>query len=67
MPDFLTKQNCDRCRATLTIRIMSWLNEDVICINCSQEETKHERYKEAKEAELNEIKKGNYNYKGLLS
>jgi len=67
MSDFFTKKNCDRCYGDLKTRTMSWLNEDVICMDCSKEERNHERYKEAKEAELAEVKKGNLNYKGLLS
>lgn len=67
MGDFLTKRNCDRCRAKLASRTMSWLNEDVICMECSEKERTHDRYDEAKEVEMNEVNKGNYNYKGLLS
>ena len=66
MDDFLTKENCDRCKSKLTTRTMSWLNEDVICIECSEKESSHNKYEEAKKAELAEVKKGNYNYEGLL-
>lgn len=67
MDDFLTKKFCDRCRAKLTSRTMSWLNEDVICMDCSKEESSHDKFSEAKEAELEQVKKGNLDYKGLLS
>lgn len=31
---FLNKRICDRCEGDLSIRILSWVNEDVLCNNC---------------------------------
>jgi hypothetical protein len=63
--DFFTKKSCDRCGAELKIRIMSMFNEDVICMSCKEKEMEHPKYNEAREADMNEIRKGNYNFKGI--
>lgn len=67
MDKFFTQKTCSRCHKELTSRIMSRFNEDVICIDCSEKEKEHPLYKDAVEAELAEVKLGNYNYKGLFS
>lgn len=66
MGNFTTKKNCDRCKTKLTSRTMSWLNEDVICMDCSDKERSHDKFKQAKEAEIDQVRRGNYNYGGLL-
>ena len=40
------------------------LNTDCICIKCKELEKQRANYSEAQRAELEEVKKGNYNYKG---
>lgn len=40
-------------------------NEQCICLECAEAERKDPEYKAAVEADHAEIKKGNYNYKGL--
>lgn len=66
MPDdFLTKKKCDRCGGLLTTRILSMFNLDVLCPECKEKETQHPDYKRAQEAELNEVKKGNFNFAGI--
>jgi len=55
---------CDRCGKTNACLSMSWFNTDMICIACSEKEKEREDYKEAKEKENAEVKKGNYNYEG---
>jgi uncharacterized membrane protein len=47
------------------MRIMSMFNEDVICMECKEKETKHPNYKKAMDADMEEIKKGNYNFQGI--
>ena len=64
--EFLNKKSCDRCGGPLEIRIMSMMNEDVICNNCCQIEKTHPMYEEAKKAEFNEAMNGNHSYKGLF-
>ena len=63
---FFTQTTCDRCGGSLTDgRIMSMYNEDCICMDCSAKERKRPDYREALEADHAEIKKGNYNFKGI--
>jgi hypothetical protein len=65
MDEFFTKKHCDRCGKFLDVRIMSMFNEDVICLDCKEKETHHPDYEKASLADLEEIKKGNYNFKGI--
>lgn len=65
MDDFFKKKFCDRCGAELKVRIMSMFNEDVICMECKEKETKHPDYEKARDADMAEIRKGNYNFKGI--
>ena len=44
---------------------MSWFNEDWICNECDKKEHAHPLIDKAKQKELEEVKKGNYNYKGI--
>ena len=44
MDEFLTKTKCDRCQKlldvrTMSIRTMSWFNNDTICMECADKET----------------------------
>lgn len=67
MDKFFTQKTCDRCSGSLEGgRIMSKLNTDCLCLTCKKKEKQHPRYKEAVKAELEEVKKGNYSYEGLL-
>ena len=45
---------------------MSRFNTACLCMECSKKEEEEPDYKEAVEAEISEIKKGNYNYKGII-
>lgn len=66
MDKFFTQKTCDLCGGSLKDgRIMSMYNEDCICLSCKDKEMKQSDYKEAVEAEHEEIKKGNYNFKGI--
>lgn len=44
---------------------MSMYNTDCICLDCKDKESKRADYGEAVKADHEEIKKGNYNYKGI--
>jgi hypothetical protein len=44
---------------------MSWFDERLICTDCSERETEHPRYDEAREAELNAVRSGDFNFKGI--
>lgn len=66
MDKFFTQQYCSRCGKDLKNgRIMSMFNEDCICIECSDKEKADEDYELARNAEIDEIKKGNYNFTGI--
>lgn len=66
MDDFFTRTTCERCGGSLDDgRIMSMFNEEVICMKCKKAEKHDPEYSAAVEADHREIKKGNYNYKGL--
>lgn len=62
---FFDAQNCDRCGAPLTVRIQSMYNSDVLCMACKEAEQKRADYRDAAEADNAEIRKGNYNFKGI--
>jgi uncharacterized Zn finger protein (UPF0148 family) len=66
MDKFFSQKHCDRCKGSLKGgRIMSMFSEDVFCMTCKDKETKDPEYKKAVEADHEEIKKGNFNYKGI--
>ena len=66
MDDFLSKKLCDRCKKPLNgARIMSMYNTDCLCMECKEAETKRDDYKKAQEADINAIKKGDYNFAGI--
>ena len=62
---FFQATRCDRCGAPLTVRIMSMYNEQVICPQCKEKERKRPDYREAVEADLDAIRHGNRNFKGI--
>ena len=44
---------------------MSFFNTDTICMGCEENERKHPKYKEAKEAEAQAVASGDYNFPGI--
>lgn len=63
---FFSQDTCDRCGGSLDGgRTMSMFNDDCICMKCKEEERKHKDYKKAQDAEINQVRQGNYNYKGI--
>lgn len=66
MDKFFTQINCDRCGGSLKGgRIMSMYKTDCICMDCKEKESKRPDYGKAVKADHEEMKKGNYNYKGI--
>ncbi len=66
MDDFFIKKYCDRCKNHLRNgRTMSAFNTQCICMECKEKERFDPEYKKAVDAEHEEIKKGNYNFKGI--
>jgi len=59
------KGSCQCCGVKTSMYSMSWFDERLICTDCSERETEHPRYDEAKEAELNAVRSGNFNFKGI--
>ncbi|MBQ3423312.1 MAG: gamma-glutamylcyclotransferase [Romboutsia sp.] len=56
---------CERCSKETNTFTVSMFNTQNICMECKDEERKHPRYKEACDKELEEVKKGNYNFEGI--
>ncbi|WP_211226707.1 hypothetical protein [Sporomusa ovata] len=44
---------------------MSMFNTECLCLACKEKEKARKDYKAAAQAELDEVKKGNFNYKGI--
>ena len=66
MDKFFTQKHCDRCGGSLSGgRTMSMFNEDCLCMDCKEAERKKPEYRSAVEADNAEIRKGNYNFKGI--
>lgn len=66
MDQFFSQRFCDRCRGSLKEgRTMSIFNTDCICLACKEKEMECSDYGKAVEAEQEEVRKGNYNYKGI--
>ena len=40
-------------------------NTEMICPKCKSVESKHPKYEEARDAEVQEIRKGNFNFEGI--
>ena len=56
---------CHRCGAKSNVHIMSMYNEQLICMDCKDKETKRDDYDKAVEADHEQIRQGNYNFKGV--
>ena len=56
---------CHRCGAKSDVHIMSMYNEQLICMECKDKETKRDDYDKAVRADHEQIRQGNYNFKGI--
>lgn len=56
---------CHRCYKETNCYIMSMYNEDLICNDCKDAETKRSDYKDAVDADVRSIRNGNYNFPGI--
>ena len=56
---------CDRCGGDAGVSTMSRFNTEQICIPCEDVEKAHPDYEKAREAELNAVRAGDYNYPGI--
>jgi hypothetical protein len=57
--------NCDRCHQDSRVTTMSMFNLDTLCMECKEEEEKHPKYQEAREAERQACLRGDMNYPGI--
>ena len=63
---FFTQTHCDRCHRPLTGgRTMSMFNTDCICMDCAKAERDRDDYGRARDAEAEQVRKGNWNYGGI--
>lgn len=61
----LANGRCDRCGASVRSLRMSMFNTEMCCQPCLGKEKRHPRYKEAQEAEREQMLQGNYNFEGI--
>lgn len=66
MDRFFTQTHCDRCGAPLTGgRTMSMFNTDCICMKCAKEERSRSDYGKARDAEMDAVRNGDRNFRGI--
>lgn len=66
MDKFFSQRYCARCGGDLKDgRIMSMFNQDCICLDCKEKEKQDPDYEKAVMADVEAIKKGNFNFKGI--
>lgn len=59
-------EKCQRCNCnTNGVTIMSMFNTDVICLKCKDAEMKRSDYADTVKADIEQIKKGNFNFGGI--
>lgn len=56
---------CDRCSSLVNGHTMSMFNVDMICMDCAKKERAHHKYEEARREEAEEVRRGNYNFRGI--
>jgi hypothetical protein len=56
---------CDRCGKETQTQTMSWFNTDMICMECSDAESKRPDFQKAKAAERQAVLNGDYNFPGI--
>jgi len=62
----MNRENCDRCgQPTNGATTMSIFNEDVICMPCKKEEKNDPDYEAASQAEMQAVRNGDNNFKGI--
>ena len=66
MDTFFTQKTCDRCHGPLTGgRTMSMFNTDCICMKCAKEERARSDYGKARDAEMDAVRAGDRNFRGI--
>ena len=63
---FFTQTHCDRCGGSLEGgRTMSMFNTDCICMKCAKEERSRSDYGKARDAEMDAVRHGDRNFRGI--
>ena len=66
MPSKVESELCDRCNKDISKSFtVSMFNTETICMACKKIEAAHPLYHAAMKADVEEIRKGNYNFKGI--
>ncbi|MGW8181736.1 MAG: hypothetical protein ACWGQW_23645 [bacterium] len=56
---------CERCYKETMVTTCSRFNTQMICMECEDKEQKHPDYQRAKDAEMDAVRRGDYNYAGI--
>lgn len=56
---------CDRCYKETIVTTMSFFDASMCCPDCIKVEKTHPQYEEAHRREVEEVKRGNYNFPGI--
>jgi len=56
---------CKRCYNEMRVHTVSIFNTQEICMDCAKKEKAHPEYENARKRELEEVRKGNYNFEGI--
>lgn len=60
------REDCEIClKSNKGITVMSMFNAQIICLSCHEIEKDHPSYGVANKADINQIKKGNFNFGGI--
>jgi hypothetical protein len=58
-------QRCDRCGNNSVVLRMSRFNTQMCCPLCTEAEERHPDYSKAYQAELDAVRRGDYNFPGI--
>ncbi len=58
-------QHCERCKEGTGSTQMSLFNTEMCCSKCIQTERAHPKFQQARDAELEAISRGDYNFPGI--
>lgn len=56
---------CERCHKPAVATMTSMFNTQTCCMDCIETEQRHPRYEEARKAELDAVRRGDYNFPGI--
>jgi hypothetical protein len=56
---------CDRCHVETIIYTLSKFNVDNICLHCATDERQAPGYRHACQVEEDQVRQGNYNFRGV--